>query len=300
MKKVFKKFKRFIVKHWIGVTAGATSLVIASVAVILVIIIVTQSVVSVDNTKVVFFGGDEIIKEEIYTEIDSEYHISGDYGEAANLTVDEAHGLSSKEVAVGIDVSVWQGKIDWAKVAANGVDFAIIRCGYRSYDPGDGKIYVDPTFEYNISNAIKNGIKVGVYFYSTAINKDEAEEEARWVVSQISKYKISYPVAYDYEEFYNRDTTRASGLSRLQLSQNTRAFLDYVEQAGYKPVLYASASAVNSHWVYSEIEKYDFWLAHYTLKTNYPRDYTMWQCTSSGTVDGIRGRVDINLSFKNY
>ncbi len=300
MKNIFKRLCSFVAKHWLVFTAGFASFLIVCVAVVLIIIVISQGVFTAGNMTVYRFNTDQIIKEETYIEIDSDLHISGDYGEAVELTVSELRDLSSKDVAIGIDVSVWQGKIDWAKVAAEGIDFAIIRCGYRSYDPGDGKIYIDPTFEYNISNAIKNGIKVGVYFYSTALNKEEAEEEAEWVVSQISKYKITYPVAYDFEEFYNTDVTRASNISRLQLSQNTRAFLDYIKQSGYEAALYASASAVDSHWLYSEIKNYDFWLAHYTLKTNYARNYTMWQCTSRGQVNGIPARVDFNLSFKNY
>ena len=201
--------------------------------------------------------------------------------------------------AGGIDVSSHNGVIDWAKVDNSGVDFAMIRCGYRGYLTG--KIVMDACFEYNIENAYKNGIAVGMYFYSTAVNEDEALEEAAYVVELIKAQQekgifVTYPVAYDFEEFYNNDSrTRAKGLSAAVISKNTSAFLDFIAEQGYKPMLYAGKNPIKTYWEQGMAEKYDFWLAHYTEATEYTGTFFMWQYTSSGSVAGINGRVDLDI-----
>ena len=204
----------------------------------------------------------------------------------------------------GIDVSSHNKEIDWEKVKNAGVQFAMIRCGYRGYLTG--KIVLDANFDYNIENACKNGIDVGIYFYSTATNETEALEEAAYVAEVIKAkeeqgIEITYPVAYDFEEFYNTDSrTRAKGLSALQISENTDAFLSYIKSQGYKPMLYAGKNPVKQHWEQWVVSKYDFWLAHYTEATEYTGNFLIWQYTSSGEVEGISGRVDLNISgFKD-
>ena len=199
----------------------------------------------------------------------------------------------------GIDVSSHNGEIDWAKVKDDGVQFAMVRLGYRGYLTG--KIVLDAAFEYNIENAYKNGIDVGVYFYSTATNETEALEEAAYVVEVIKAkeekgIKLTYHVGYDFEEFYNKDDrTRAKGLTAAQISKNTVAFLDYIKASGYKPMLYAGKNPVKTYWETSVVAKYDFWLAHYTEATEYTGKFYMWQYTSSGKVSGLEGRVDLNI-----
>lgn len=199
----------------------------------------------------------------------------------------------------GIDVSSHNGAIDWAKVKASGVEFAMIRCGYRGYLTG--KIVTDATFNYNIENAYKNGIDVGVYFYSTATNEQEALEEAAYVIERIKEVaakgvRLTYPVAYDFEEFYNKDTrSRAKGLEAAQISANTTAFLDFIKAQGYTPMLYASKNSIKEHWAPGMAAKYNFWLAHYTEATEYDGKFFMWQYTSGGSVDGIPGRVDLDV-----
>lgn len=204
----------------------------------------------------------------------------------------------------GIDVSSHNGSIDWEKVKASGVEFAMIRCGYRGYLTG--KIVTDACFDYNICNACKNGIEVGIYFYSTATNETEALEEAAYVTELIKAVEqkgvtLAYPVAYDFEEFYNRDErTRAKDLSAAQISKNTDAFLDFIKSSGYKPMLYAGKNPVSTYWQPWVVSKYDFWLAHYTEATEYKGKFFMWQYTSSGAVDGISGAVDLDIcGFEN-
>jgi GH25 family lysozyme M1 (1,4-beta-N-acetylmuramidase) len=202
----------------------------------------------------------------------------------------------------GIDVSKWQGSIDWSQVAASGVQFVIIRVGYRS--SGSGTIYEDPYFAKNIKGALANGIKVGVYFFSTAVDETEAKEEAAWVCQRISSYQITYPVVYDCEG-YNDSSYRTYGIGKTQRSKNAAAFLSYVKGQGYSPMMYASKNAYYNEWDLSVITGCKYWLAHYTsgglsTESNYTGSYQMWQYSSKGTVSGISGYVDMNVAYFSY
>ncbi len=226
---------------------------------------------------------------------------NGDDG-AVLYTADDARSVKVagwNEASYGIDVSKHNGRIDWEKVAAEGIDFVMIRCGYRGCVSGE--IVKDIQFDNNIKGAAENGIPIGVYFYSTAVTPEEAEEEAAFVCSEIRKHekngiKITYPIAYDFEEFYNDEYTRAGGLTREQLTENTVAFLDIIDGAGYIPMLYASKSAVSAYWDFGPISGYDFWLAHYTANTSFDGSFMMWQYTCKGRVDGIYNYVDFNVA----
>ncbi len=192
----------------------------------------------------------------------------------------------------GIDVSKWQGNINWSMVKQSGVEFAMIRVGYRGTETG--QIKIDPYFASNIKGALNNGIHVGVYFYSVAKNEMEALEEAKVVVDQIKPYRINYPVAFDLEDF-NR--YRLSGVSNAQLNKNAVAFLNYIKGKGYTPMHYGSKSRFGSVWDMGILNNYKIWLAHYTDKTNYAGKYNMWQYTSKGIVPGINGNVDMNIAY---
>lgn len=196
--------------------------------------------------------------------------------------------------SVGIDVSAHQGKIDWATVKSKGIEFAMIRCGFRGNS--EGQIYQDRYFKDNINGAVKNGIFVGIYFYSTAVNEDEALQEAAWVVNTIKSYRITYPVAYDFEDF---GKYRCSGVSGEQATNNAIAFLNYVKSAGYTPMMYANKSDITGRFNKGRLP-YKFWLAHYTQNTNYTGSYQMWQYTSNGSVGGISGRVDMNIAYFRF
>ncbi len=216
--------------------------------------------------------------------------------QAKETTIEEAKSLyETQGNSIGIDVSKWNGNIDWKTVANSGVEFAIIRCGYRGY--GSGEILMDPYFEQNISGAIKNGIKVGIYFYSAAINEAEAIEEARYTVELIKKYKITYPVVYDFENFLEG---RCANLGKTANTTNALAFLNYVKSKGYTPMMYASKNAYLNYFEVSRFGNMKFWLAHYTDKTDYNGSYQMWQHTSKGSVPGIKGNVDMNIAYFKY
>lgn len=220
--------------------------------------------------------------------------------------VDSIKNITTKQwntLSYGIDVSSHNGDIDWQKVAPSGVEFVMIRCGYRGYVTGE--IVQDARFDQNIKGASQNNISIGIYFYSTAINEKEAVQEAMWVAQLLSDYekqgiKIAFPVAYDFEEFYNKEKSRAHNVTKNELTKNTKMFLNYIDNAGYSSMLYASKSAVDYYWDFSEISDYDFWLAHYCQQTNYGGAYSMWQYSCTGKIDGIKGNTDLNISYYRY
>ncbi len=205
--------------------------------------------------------------------------------------------------ADGIDVSKWQGKIDWQRVKWAGIDFAIIRIGYRGEN---GIIYRDANADYNIQQAQKAGILVGVYFFSTATTEAEAREEAAWTVTAIKGYKISYPVVYDCEGYTN-ESSRMYGIDAVTRTNNAVAFLSYVKNANYDAMIYgAKADFENaSYWDMARIEKdYKVWVAHYSEAVyptkptpDYSGRYDMWQYTNCGTVDGVGGNCDMVVSY---
>lgn len=215
---------------------------------------------------------------------------------AEKITAEEAkEKFENSGTSIGIDVSKWQGYIDWKKVKDSGIEFAMIRIGYRGSTVG--KIVMDPYFIQNIKGAISNGIYVGVYFFSMATTEEEAIQEAAWTVDIIKKYKITYPVAYDFESF---GQDRVAGVSREQMNNNAVAFLNYISSSGYQPMMYGSKNALNTRWSMERFSNFKVWLAHYTKNTDYSGRYNMWQYTSSGSVDGINGNVDMNIAYFRY
>lgn len=211
-----------------------------------------------------------------------------------------------KGVAHGIDVSKWQGKIDWQKVAKSGINFAVIRVGFRGED---GKIYPDENADYNIQQAEKNGILVGVYFFSTAKTENEAKEEAAFTADKIKGYKISLPVVYDCEGYKNTDS-RMFSLSADERTQNALAFLQSIEKYGYKGMFYGSKNDLEDAniWNVKLLEKqYKIWVAQYSSPTypqkenpDYYGKYDMWQYTNRGIVPGVDGNCDMVLSYSEY
>lgn len=197
--------------------------------------------------------------------------------------------------SVGIDVSKWQGNINWSEVKNSGVEFAMIRIGYRGSSVGN--IVMDPYFEQNIKGALKNGIKVGVYFFSMATNEEEAIQEAAWTIQNARKYRITYPIVYDFESW---GTGRVAGVSNEQIQKNALAFLGYIKSSGYSGMMYGSKNALNSRFSMGSFASYKIWLAHYTENTDYTGRYNMWQYTSKGTVPGISGYTDMNIAYFSY
>lgn len=194
--------------------------------------------------------------------------------------------------AVGIDVSSHQGEIDWEKVANSGVKYAIIRCGYRGLS--EGKIYEDKCFKKNIEGAINNGIYVGVYFFSTALNEEEAIEEANMTLDLIKGYDIKYFVAYDFETF-EVDSNRTDNLDINQINKNGQAFLSKIKEKGYTASLYGSAYYLKEKWKMNDFSNYDVWVAHYYVNKPSYSGHQIWQYSDNGQVSGISTAVDIDV-----
>ena len=211
------------------------------------------------------------------------------------------------ETTMGIDVARYQGTIDWEQVAGDGVEFAMIRVGYRAN--ADGVITEDSNARYNLQEAQKYGVKIGVYFFSTAVSEEEAIEEANWVADLIGPYSITYPVAYDCENFSEADS-RQYGLSKRQRTDFAMAFLETIEQRGYEGMFYASRNDMtrNAKWEVSRIEKkYKIWVAQYPLspdpetdKSSYDDTHHMWQYSREGDIAGIETDVDLNVAYFGY
>ena len=189
-------------------------------------------------------------------------------------------------------MSKYQGNIDWNAVAADGITFAIIRVGYRGY--GSGALVEDSTFRKNIQGATAAGLRVGVYFYSQAVNEAEAVEEASMVLSLCQGYGLPLGVYYDTEKVAG-DTGRADGISAAQRTANAVAFCETIRNAGYAAGVYSYASWFYNSLNFANISKYRIWIAQYrdTLDFNY--HYDIWQYTSTGKVNGVSGGVDMNI-----
>ena len=195
----------------------------------------------------------------------------------------------------GIDVSKHQGDIDWQKVAADGVEFAILRVAYRGYGEA-GKLNEDEKFEQNIKGALEAGIKVGVYIYSQAITREELLEEANFVLTKIAPYKVECPIVFDVEKV-SGDKGRMNGISVEERTEFARLFCETIEQAGYKPMIYHNMEMGAMLLNLEELEQYDKWFAYYNKDFYYPYEYKMWQYSDTGRINGIKGDVDLNISF---
>ena len=194
----------------------------------------------------------------------------------------------------GIDVSSHQGNIDWNLVAQDGVEFAIIRVGYRGYG-SEGRLVVDEKFEDNIKGAKAAGIKVGVYFFSQAINETELLEEANLVLEQIAPYSIECPVVYDVEK--TSAAGRMNAISVEDRTHLTQLFCQTIENSGYKPMIYHNTEMGALLINIAELENYDKWYASYSDQMFYPYEYKIWQYSDKGKIQGISTDVDLNISF---
>ena len=190
---------------------------------------------------------------------------------------------------IGIDVSKWQGDIDFSKLKSAGVEFVIIRIG--SSTGINGENFIDSKFIQNIKNANSVGIPVGVYFYSYANSVDRAISDAKWIIENIKDYKVELPIAFDWENWGSFNTYE---LSFFGLTNMAKRFMDTVKTSGYDAMLYSSKTYLENIWMSVD---YPVWLAHYTKNTNYAGDYSYWQICSNGRVDGINGDVDIDIRY---
>ncbi len=196
----------------------------------------------------------------------------------------------------GIDVSKYQGDIDWEKVAGDGVEYAFIRLGIRGYTIGEFLEY--DAFEDNINGALDNDIEVGVYFFTQATSVEEAEEEAEYVLDMIEPYSVRYPVVLDIEAVSNTNA-RTADLTKEERTQYCIAFCEMIRNAGYTPMIYGNLKTFMMLLDLEQLEEYDKWIAYYSDEIYYPYAFRVWQYSDEGTVDGITGNVDLNISFED-
>lgn len=267
--KVLDNIKLYIVRHpWIA--AGA-----AAVALGLILFISISSCSNNEITSVNYSSG--IVLEDTYWETDDKGFMN--YNK---------EGYSS---SVGIDISQWVEDIDFTAVKKYGVEYVILRLGYRGYT--EGGLFSDENFEKYIKAAQKAGLKVGVYFVTQAISEDEAIEEAEYVLKYISGHKIEMPVYIDMEEVY--DTARTDEMTADDFTRIAAAFCKKVEEAGYRGGIYANETWFNNKLDFDKIKHYDIWLAKYSDILSTDLAINMWQYSSEGTVDGTEMWVDMNV-----
>ena len=195
----------------------------------------------------------------------------------------------------GIDVSSYQGKVNWKKVAASGVTFAIIRVGGRGYGVSTGNLYEDKMAQDNYKAAKKAGLKIGAYFFSQAITPEEAVEEAEFLLEKTADWELDMPLVYDWE--YISETARTADVDQQTLTDCMIAFCERIKEADKTPMIYFNPNQAKRMFHIEQVTDYDFWLAMYTDWMTYPYKFHMWQYTNEGTVPGVSGKVDINLLF---
>ena len=195
----------------------------------------------------------------------------------------------------GIDVSMHQEEIDLAAVKAEGIDFAFIRCGYRGYLYGD--VWEDPYFHANMMGAIENDIDIGVYFFSQAINEEEAREEADFIIRILRGYEIDLPVVFDMETSVDGYPSRILEVDRFDRTVAAVTFLHHLQNAGYDVMVYNSSLLFDTIFMADYLQEFDIWVADYNYAPQYPYRFSIWQYTSDAYIDGIEGRTDMDIMF---
>lgn len=254
----------------------------------------SDKVVVPDNSGYFFYDIEEDIAKHgldfskfQYPDIDEES------GEKTELTYVE-DGVTVK---TGIDVSKFQGDINWSKVKKDGIEFAFIRCGYRGYETG--KIVEDEKFEDNIKGCNEVGLDAGVYFFTEAISEAEGIEEAEYVLNLLEEYEVSVqlPIVVDLEQSANVSKSRTTNISQEDRTKIIIAFCERIKEAGYEPMIYGNLKSHMRMTDIHELEGYKKWFAYYRTPLRYPYKFDIWQYTAAGSVDGIKGDVDMNIAF---
>ena len=283
-----------------------TIIIAAAVVIAVGVIILIAAMLSKNNNTQKETNAEDTIKITDEDPLEYEKEQEQEKGSVVDVTlaVDESE---TKGVTNGIDVSRYQGTIDWEKVAESGIDFAMIRVGYRTLSSGE--IVADSNAKYNMQEAQKYGIKLGAYFFSTAISEEEAAEEANWVADYIAQYKITYPVAYNCENFEN-EGSRQRHLTKEERTKIALVFMNQIEERGYRAMFYAAKGEMegDAAWEMERITSlYKVWVAQYpeqpfpvTSVSSYSGTHAMWQYTNKGIVPGIDTDVDVNVAYFGY
>lgn len=248
-----------------------------------------DDVVVYANNRYYFFPILDSLKKHPYT-----YENFVKKNEKEIVYVDDTNAEKSIK---GIDVSSHQGKIDWEKVKKDRVDYAFIRAGYRGYS--NGRLVEDENFKDNIEGALENHIEVGAYLWTQAVTEEEAVEEAEFLLELLKGYEVNFPVVLDLEDSGN-DSARTKDMTQEEYTRIAIAFCDTIRDAGYKPMIYGNLKSFMLMLDLEQLEEYDKWFAYYNDEVYFPYDFAIWQYSSTGSVDGIKGDVDMNICMKEY
>lgn len=250
------------------------------------------AVTSATTTIYEYTGWQDIDGATYYYDPSTHQPVTGQQVIQGNVYTFAADGALNR-TARGIDVSKFQGSIDWNAVKADGITFAIIRCGYRGY--GSGALVEDSTYRANIRGAINAGLKVGVYFFSQAVNENEAREEAQGCWYVLNSRKLDYPIYFD-SEASGGSNGRADGLGVTDRTKCAIAFCEEVKALGYQPGVYASTLWFRNRLDLSQLSQYPIWNAHYNVASS-PIPCQMWQGTCTARIPGYNGQIDVNISY---
>lgn len=214
-----------------------------------------------------------------------------------DLALDSFDWTNLGDAIKGIDVSAYQGNIDWGKVSKQNVKYAIVRAGYRGYSTG--ALTLDSKFDANMSGALKNDIAVGAYFVTKAISKEEAVEEAKYLISLVKPYNVTWPLVIDIEPTSNSDD-RTSSLTAEERTSYVLEFCNTIKDAGYTPMIYGGVGTFMKYLEFDKLEGIDKWFAQYFNQPWLRYEFGIWQKTDTGSIDGIKGNVDIDYAIKDY
>lgn len=244
-----------------------------------------KDIVIVDANKYQFLPISDTLQKHTY--VDRNFKLN----EKEELEYIEKEQVLSKK---GIDVSKYQGEIDWEKVKQDKVEYAFIRLGLRGY--GSGKLVVDEMFEENVMGASSAGVKAGAYFVTQAISEAEAIEEAEFVLENLAplKDKITYPIAIDVEEVLDK-SARTALLTKEERTKTVIAFCEKIKEAGYQPMIYGNLKSFMLMLDMNQLEEYPKWFANYSQPVYFPYQFAIWQYSAKGQVDGIKKGVDVNV-----
>lgn len=254
-----------------------------------------EAALSVEKEKQTFVDAHG---EEHTMEIDPEINENPYDPEAFQINGDRMAYTDQEKYGyrLGVDVSFYQGQIDWEKVRADGCEFAIIRLGFRGYGK-EGNLHVDEQYEQNFRGAKAAGLDVGVYFFAQAVNEEEAKEEARFVLKHLKGQKLDLPVVYDPEHIVGEES-RTQDVTGKQFTRNAKVFCEEIEKAGYQAMIYSNMLWEAFEFDLKELKAYPIWYADYEAKPQTPYHFQIWQYTEKGQVDGIQGNVDLNIELK--
>ncbi len=219
-------------------------------------------------------------------------------GNGRMISLDDSGNLNA---LTGIDISAHNNVTDWNAIKADGIDFVMLRAGYRAYGVGTGKLYKDDKFRQYYHAAKDAGLLVGAYFFSQAITEEEAVEEAILTAEMLEGCELDFPVAFDWELiFHDKDGARTDNVPVDTLTDSVLAYCQNLESFGYKTMIYQNKRTTLFKLDMPRLKDYPFWLAEYGDGPTYVYDYDMWQYSCDGTVAGIEGKVDLNLCFRDF